>query len=61
MISGWLIRKWCEWSHVHSWTSVFMKPASERSASLNLYMRCVKCERVWNTPNLDQAMKDIEQ
>lgn len=60
MISGWLIRKWCEWSHVHSWTSVVMRFNDEgRLSSSRCLMHCVKCKRVWRTAYLDKVKEEV--
>lgn len=41
-MTRWLKRKWCEWSHVHSWGA-----APGQKAADSLTMVCKKCGRAW--------------
>jgi hypothetical protein len=45
-VVDWLSRKWCEWSHVHSWTSKETGAAS-KSLGAQRQMYCPKCNRLW--------------
>lgn len=44
---NWLRRKWCEWSHVHSWKGLRAFEAIDERAPIVIEMHCLKCKRFW--------------